>query len=266
MLTNLSTLLLSENPFGGDPSGGQEAASDKLQALVTPFGNIIGKDYRGYVQNYIETFAIIVVVAFLLGFLISYTYKTLTKKGTPSQNFAITLMILPPVIAATMFVLSTNYLAGFSLAGIFAFTRFRSAAANSKDLSFVFVAMAIGVSCGMGSVFISIVMALMLCVILFAANAAKYGEAESDPKVLRINVPESISYHEMFDPIFQKYALSWDIMRVKLVDLGATYEVSYSINLRNGVDEKAMIDELRTRNGNLSITLMLQKRDNRVQM
>jgi hypothetical protein len=97
-------------------------------------------------------------------------------------------------------------------------------------------------------------------------NAIKYGEATSDPKVLRINVPESISYGEMFDPIFQKYALSWDVMRVKLVDLGATYEVSYSISLKHGIDEKAMIDELRTRNGNLSITLMLAKRDDRVQM
>jgi uncharacterized membrane protein YhiD involved in acid resistance len=126
--------------------------------------------------------------------------------------------------------------------------------------------MAIGVACGMGFVFHGVVISILLCIVLGILNAVSYGESKSDPKVLRINVPESISYGEMFTPIFEKYAYSWDIMRVKLVDLGATYEVSYHISLKVGIDEKAMIDELRTRNGNLNITLMLAKRDDRVQM
>jgi hypothetical protein len=126
--------------------------------------------------------------------------------------------------------------------------------------------MAIGIACGTGFVFYAIVIAVLLCIILLVLNAISYGESKSEPKILRINVPESISYGEMFTPIFEKYAYSWDIARVKLVDLGATYEVSYSIALKNGIDEKAMIDELRTRNGNLNITLMLAKRDDRVQM
>jgi hypothetical protein len=175
-------------------------------------------------------------------------------------------MILPPVIAAVVYLIGDNFAAAFSLAGIFSFTRFRSAAANSKDLSFIFVTMAIGVGCGMGRVYEAVIITTLLCVILLVLSTISYGEAKSDPKVLRINVPESISYGEMFTPIFQKYAYSWDIMRVKLIDLGATYEVAYTINLKLGIDEKAMIDELRTRNGNLNITLMLAKRDDRVQM
>jgi hypothetical protein len=175
-------------------------------------------------------------------------------------------MILPPVIAAVVYLIGDNFAAAFSLAGIFSFTRFRSAAANSKDLSFIFVTMAIGIACGTGFIFYAIVIAILLCIVLSVLNTISYGESKSEPKILRINVPESISYGEMFNPIFAKYAYSWDIARVKLVDLGATYEVSYSITLRNGIDEKAMIDELRTRNGNLNITLMLAKRDDRVQM
>jgi hypothetical protein len=97
MATKLSTLLLS-TPFGDPGSSGFESTDpSRLQALVTPLGNIIGRDHRGYVNHYLATFFIIVIVAFLLGLLISHTYKTLTKKGNPSQNFAITLMILPPV-------------------------------------------------------------------------------------------------------------------------------------------------------------------------
>jgi hypothetical protein len=250
----------------GTVNAGGPNQTRRLQVLETPFGSIIGTDQTGRTVNHTETFFIILAVALTMGAVISVLYKSLTKKGTPSQNFAITLMILPPVIAAVVFLIGTNFAAAFSLAGIFSFTRFRSAAANSKDLSFIFVTMAIGVACGMGFAFHGVVIAVLLCVLLLILNTISYGESKSEPKILRINVPESISYGEMFTPIFEKYAYSWDIMRVKLVDLGATYEVSYAIAIKEGIDEKAMIDELRTRNGNLNITLMLAKRDDRVQM
>jgi uncharacterized membrane protein YhiD involved in acid resistance len=126
--------------------------------------------------------------------------------------------------------------------------------------------MAIGIACGIGFVSHAIVITAILCLLLLFLSVTAYGESKSEPKILRINVPESISYGEMFSPIFEKYAYSWDLQRVKLVDLGATYEVSYAIAIKNGINEKEMIDELRTRNGNLNITLMLAKRDDRVQM
>ncbi|MCL2754604.1 MAG: DUF4956 domain-containing protein [Oscillospiraceae bacterium] len=264
----MSTLLttMAIEPGERAVTEGTTATLSDLFANIAGFNNIIVADYAGRLLNHTQAFFAVMIVALAMGVIMSLLYKGVTKKGTPSQNFAITLMLLPPVIAAVVFLIGTNIAAAFSLAGIFSFTRFRSAAANSKDLSFIFVTMAIGIACGIGYVSHAVAISALLCFLLLVLSITNYGESKSEPKILRINVPESISYGEMFTPIFEKYSYSWDLMRVKLVDLGATYEVSYSIALKLGINEKEMIDELRTRNGNLNITLMLAKRDDRVQM
>jgi hypothetical protein len=112
----------------------------------------------------------------------------------------------------------------------------------------------------MGFVFYGFAISVILCMVLLILNVAGYGDPKSEPKVLRINVPESISYGEVFDPVLEKYAYSWDVQRVKTIDLGATFEITYKIQIKNGINEKEFIDELRTRNGNLNIILRVDDR------
>lgn len=207
------------------------------------------------------TFVMLMLSALVLGLVMSALYKGVTRKGQPSSaNFAITLVILPMVIATVVFVIGQNIAAAFGLAGVFSMTRFRSNASNSKDIAFVFVSVALGLSCGMGFVFYALIVAVVLCALLLVLNAIGYGELKAEPKLLRINVPESISYGEIFDSVLEKYAYTWDVARVKTLDLGATFEITYSLMLKQGVNEKEFIDELRTRNGNLSIILRLDNR------
>ncbi|MCL1903552.1 MAG: DUF4956 domain-containing protein [Oscillospiraceae bacterium] len=206
-------------------------------------------------------FFLIATGAIIVGFILSLLYKAVTRKGQPSsRNFAITLVILPIVVATVVFTIGQNVGAGFGVAGIFSMTRFRSGATNSKDLAFIFVSVAIGMACGMGFLFYAFAIALVLCAVLLILNFAGYGDLKAEPKLLRINVPESISYTEVFDSVMEKYAYSWDVARVKTMDLGATFEITYSLMLKNDIDEKAFIDELRTRNGNLNIILRLDTR------
>ena len=55
----------------------------------------------------------------------------------------------------------------------------------------------------------------------------------------------------------EKYSVSAKIARVKTVDFGALFEVTYLVDIKNGTDTKAFIDDLRARNGNLKIVLGL---------
>ena len=57
---------------------------------------------------------------------------------------------------------------------------------------------------------------------------------------------------------------SWHLKRVKTVDFGTLFDLVYSIELKNNVDQKKFIDSLRTLNGNLNITLILYKYDDQI--
>ena len=45
-------------------------------------------------------------------------------------------------------------------------------------------------------------------------------------------------------------------MGVKTTGMGSMFRLSFKVELKNAAEEKAFIDELRTKNGNLEISLL----------
>ena len=52
----------------------------------------------------------------------------------------------------------------------------------------------------------------------------------------------------------QKYTKRAELVRVKTSGMGSLYELHYRVALREPVIEKAFLDDLRCRNGNLTIS------------
>jgi hypothetical protein len=52
------------------------------------------------------------------------------------------------------------------------------------------------------------------------------------------------------------------VVAVKTTNMGSMFKITYNIIEKNIADEKKMIDELRTRNGNLEISISDQETKN----
>lgn len=196
-------------------------------------------------------------VSFALGLLVSFVYMKTHKTRTPSQSFALTLVMLPAVIAVIILLVGSNIARAFSLAGAFSIIRFRSAPGDPKDITYVLFSMAVGLAAGMGFLLYAAVVGVALCAVIIALEALKFGQARGTEKLLKITIPENLDYQNAFAGVMQKYTLSNTLRRVKTAELGSLYELNYSVVTRDGLSEKDFIDELRCRNGNLNITLVL---------
>lgn len=75
-------------------------------------------------------------------------------------------------------------------------------------------------------------------------------------KDLRITIPESLNYTDVFDDILKSYAKNWELVQVKTTNMGSLYKLTYQIEMKDTSKEKKMIDELRCCNGNLEISCM----------
>lgn len=95
----------------------------------------------------------------------------------------------------------------------------------------------------------------MICVVLILLTRLGYGTRRCDERQLRIKIPEDLNYTNAFDDILNKYTKNYKLERIKSIDLGALFELTYHITLKNDMDLHAFIDELRCRNGNLTISL-----------
>jgi hypothetical protein len=196
-------------------------------------------------------------VALALGLLISLIYMKTHKTKTPSQSFALTLVLLPTVITVIILLVGNNVAWAFSLAGAFSIIRFRSSPGDPKDITFVLFSMAVGLAAGMGFLLYAVAVGILLCAVMLALDATKFGQAKGTEKKLKITIPENLDYQNAFDGVLQKYALSTKLRKIKTADLGSLYVLTYAIVTKEGINEKDFIDELRCRNGNLTIQLTM---------
>jgi hypothetical protein len=198
------------------------------------------------------------VISFVLGIAISITYiKTCNKNGY-SQNFSLTLILVPTVIAIIILLIGSNVARAFSLAGAFSIIRFRSAPGDPKDIAYVLFTMAAGLACGVGYFGYAALFTIFLCSLMFALSLFNFGAMKSSNKSLKITIPEDLDYEGAFDEVFNIYTTSYSLKKVKTTDLGSLYELVYIITMDNTVNQKEFIDALRCRNGNLNITLSMQ--------
>ena len=224
-----------------------------LANLINPFDSILETNFT------IETCFIILAISLALGLLTALVYRFIKRKVGYSNEFPVTLLILPVIVALVVFFVRDNVAGGLSLAGIFALTRFRSEQKDTEDLSYIFMSVGVGLACGLGYVLAAAAICVILLAVLLVIHLTKFNMPNTKCMTLKIIVPEDINYEGLFDDILNKYCSSYHLKRVKTSDFGTMFELTYFIQVNNSTNNKEMIDEIRTRNGNMNITLVVKR-------
>ena len=89
---------------------------------------------------------------------------------------------------------------------------------------------------------------------LLVLTLLNIGGRVSGERELKITIPESLDYTEIFDDLFAQYTASCEMVHVKTSNMGSLYKLHYRIRLKEEQKEKEFIDKLRCRNGNLEIS------------
>lgn len=203
------------------------------------------------------SFLICIVVSLLIGLLLAlaYTYRTRYTK-----SFLLTLAILPMLVCVVIMMVNGNIGTGVAVAGAFSLVRFRSNPGTAKEIGALFGAMATGLITGMGYLGYGLIFALIICLVMLIYERLDLGTKKNSGryKVLTVTIPESLNYSEVFDDIFDKYLESRELSSVKTTNMGSLYKLTYQVTEKDTALEKDMIDELRTRNGNLEIAVSQQ--------
>lgn len=202
-------------------------------------------------------FLLCVAAALVLGALVALTAGFRTRC---SSSFLLTLSVLPAIVAVVIMLVNGNLGAGVAVAGAFSLVRFRSMPGTAKEIGMIFLGMAVGLACGMGYPVFAAIFAVTLCAVVFLYSLLNFGQKRNFQlrKTLRVTVPEDLDYGSVFDDIFAQYTASAQLLSVKTTNLGSLNRLTYEIVLKDSGTEKALIDALRCRNGNLEISLSYQ--------
>lgn len=200
----------------------------------------------------IKSVLLCMLTAIILGLIVAFTHM---KTGKYTKNFVITLTILPALVQVVMMMVNGNLGTSVAVLGAFSLVRFRSIPGNSKEITSIFLAMAIGLAVGMGHLVFATIVTIIICLVLIILSLTKFGEPKDTTKILTIVIPENLDYTGVFDDIFSKYTKDIILEKVKTTNMGSMFELKYKVKLLSDINEKEFIDSLRCRNGNLKIAL-----------
>ena len=204
---------------------------------------------------------IYMLVAAVFGLIIGGVYFAVCKREHRSLSFFLSLVMIPAVVAVVISLIGSNVARAFSIAGVFALVRYRSIPGDGKDIAFVFMAMASGLACGLGYLTLGLVVVLVLSVVVVLVNLLGRFLVKSECRQLRILIPEDMDYHGVFDDLWKEYTTRASLERIKTTNMGTLYELTYMVYLKGGINEKKFMDEIRTRNGNLTVIMSKQERE-----
>ena len=175
-----------------------------------------------------------------------------------TKRFFLVTTLLPLVVAAVITFVSGSIGAGVAIGGAFGLIRFRSAPGSADEIAAVLIAMGSGIAFGMGYVAYGVIILLGLAALYFVIAALPIFEHRtlSAEKLLKVTIPESLEYNGAFDEIFTRYLRSAESVGVKTTGMGSMFRLSYRITMKDPGEEKALIDALRTKNGNLEISIL----------
>ena len=205
----------------------------------------------------VEQLILVLAMMSVYGLIVSTTYWFSDKDRVPSQGYALTLVMIPPVVAAIIMMVGTNLASALSLGGALAIIRFRSVPSDPKDVAYVLFCTAIGLAGGRGLLLYALCITLVLCLVMLALQHFRYAAPKRTQKRLKITIPENFNHQNAFDDIFAKYSSKAEPRRIRTTDLGSLFEISYNITMPDDADEKAFLDEIRARNGNLPVILSM---------
>lgn len=189
-------------------------------------------------------------IAAVLGLLTALIFRVGSRT---SASFSLTLTLLPMIVAIVILLVNGNVGTGVAVAGAFTLVRFRSIPGTAREIAAIFTCMAMGLALGMGYLGMAVILFLFVGGITLVLTLTGFGQARAIHKQLKITIPENIDYNALFDDVFQQHGVRAKLLRVKSTAMGTLFDLTYDITLPNEVIPKAFLDDLRARNGNLSI-------------
>ena len=175
-----------------------------------------------------------------------------------AKRFFIVTSLIPFIVATVITFVKGSIGAGVAIGGAFGLIRFRSAQGSADEIAAILIAMGAGIAFGMGYVGYGVVILVALGALFFLLSLLPIFEHKSaaEDKLLRITIPESLDYTGVFDDTFAHYLRSVESVGVKTTGMGSMFRLSFKIKMKDPGEEKEFIDELRTKNGNLEISVI----------
>ncbi|WP_016934605.1 DUF4956 domain-containing protein [Rhodococcus sp. R1101] len=204
------------------------------------------------------TFDIVVSLAlsFVLSSVIAWVYRYTHKNVSYSQSYVQTLVVVGMVIALIMLVVGSNIARAFALVGALSVVRFRNAIKETRDVGFIFLVMAIGMTTGTRFYVLAIAATVAICLVLLIMNKFDWFKLDVQRQVVKVQVPPEPAYAATVEDVLIEHCNEYELVSTESVRAGALVELYYTARLKKGTSSNDLISALGAVNAGQRVTVL----------
>ncbi len=143
--------------------------------------------------NVISTVTVIdvmfsLIMSAILNVILAKFY-TFTHEGySYSRSFMNSIVLVGIIIALIMIIIGSNIARAFALVGAMSIIRFRNPVKDSRDLVFIFAAIAIGMACGTQFYQFGAIFLFIFCLLLVSFKYFGFGDISDKNYVIKLRI------------------------------------------------------------------------------
>lgn len=182
--------------------------------------------------------------AFILNFLLAITYKLLNSHKEDCHIIMHSIIYIGVIMAGAMMMISSNMVVAFGLLGAVSIVRFRTAVSNPIDMSFIFLGIVVGISCGLAFFMHALILTFFVGFLMLFLNKIKLGMAPPTSVNYSINISLKKSNYDAESLERLKKFLGTDATLMEIRTSDKKVKIRYTHSLRNMTAMQKLHEEI----------------------
>jgi len=188
-------------------------------------------------------------LTFVLTMLIAALYRH-THRGTfYTQDCVHTLILLGMVVTAVIMVVGQSVERAFAVFAAFSIIRFRRSVPETRDIGFIFFAMAIGMACGARHYALAVVATIVISAAVLVISRLDLFAPTRATHLVRLRLQNGLDFEQHLREPFGRLFDRVELRAVESAQAKTMTELRYAVTLRQGVTQQEVTTALGAHEG-----------------
>lgn len=220
--------------------------------LLNAAGSMLNYTYPEMIIN--------ILLAAVLGFVLSIVYRYTHKGLSYSQSFTQTIFFVSVIVAIVMMVIGSSLAKAFALVGALSIIRFRTVVKDTRDIAFIFLSLAIGMAAGTSNYFLASTSAGFVSVMALVTYKFNFGALYKSEFILRFTFNQSYDSADYLE-IIQEQSKRSNMLHIEPSGDRKSLRLTYDISLSEDTTAEKMTSALGSIEGISEVVLIAAKSD-----
>ena len=182
------------------------------------------------------------LAALIFGIIIALVYKKTHRGITYSQSFMTSLVLIVLITATVIMVIGNSLPLAFGLIGAFSVIRFRTPVKDVWDMTFLFLALTLGLASGSGIYPVAIMGLAIISATIFILQKLSFGVISANDLVLTFQIKNS-GEDQQYQNTFKEFLKENILLNARTIS-EKEMELSFKVHLKNNRQLQEFIKQL----------------------